>query len=268
MEFYTFLGYFFALFVGITLGVFGSGGSILAVPILVYVFGIASDLATGYSLFIVGITSLVGGIHKINEKLVDFKKVFLFGIPTVITVFLTRKFGVPAIPFEIHFYDFAIKKTLLIMIVFGVFMIFSAIKMLKPTKEVNSFKDYQINYLIIIILGIFVGVVAGFVGAGGGFLIVPILIYYLNTPLKIAIGTSLVIVSIQSSIGFLGDFFVNRASYNWHLLIIFSICSLLGIWIGNFIIMKIKAEKLKYVFAVFILTMGLFILVKELLLSK
>jgi uncharacterized membrane protein YfcA len=268
MEFYTFLGYFFALFVGITLGVFGSGGSILAVPILVYVFGIASDLATGYSLFIVGITSFVGGIQKINEKLVDFNKVFLFGIPTVITVFLTRKLIVPAISSEIIIYDVVIKKTLLIMIVFSVFMIFAALKMLRPIKEINLDKVIKINYLKIIILGILVGLIAGFVGAGGGFLIVPILIYNLNTPLKVAIGTSLVIISIQSSIGFLGDFFSNGSVYNWHLLITFSICSLLGILIGNFIVEKIKAEKLKFVFALFILAMGFFIFAKELLFSK
>lgn len=268
MEFYTFIGYFFALFVGFTLGVFGSGGSILAVPILVYIFGIAPDLATGYSLFIVGITSFVGGFQKINEKLVDFRKVFLFGIPTVSTVFLTRKFIVPAIPNEIHFYDFEMKKTLVIMIVFSIFMILSAIKMLKPLKEVSLNKNIKINYLSIIVLGIFVGIIAGFIGAGGGFLIVPILIYYLSTPLKMAIGTSLVIISIQSSIGFLGDFFANQNRYDWQLLFIFSICSLLGIVIGNYIVKKIKVDKLKFVFAIFILTMGLFILVKELLLSK
>lgn len=268
MEFYTFLGYFFALFVGITLGLFGSGGSILAVPILVYVFGIAADLATGYSLFIVGITSFVGGIQKINEKLVDFSKVFLFGIPTVITVFLTRKLFVPAIPSEFFIHDFKIKKTLIILIVFGFFMIFAALKMLKTTKEVNDDKTFKINYLKIVSLGIFVGLIAGFVGAGGGFLIVPILIYYLNTPLKTAIGTSLVIISIQSLIGFLGDFFINGANYNWDLLTIFSACSLLGILIGNLIVKKINVEKLKFVFAIFILLMGIFILTKELLFSR
>jgi uncharacterized membrane protein YfcA len=265
MEFYTFLGYFFALFVGITLGVFGSGGSILAVPILVYVFGIASDLATGYSLFIVGITSFVGGIQKINERLVDFKKVFLFGIPTVLTVFVTRKFLVPAIPDVISFFDFKIKKTLLILVVFSIFMIFAAIKMLKPAREVNNDKIFKIDYIKIVILGIFVGLIAGFVGAGGGFLIVPILIYYLNTPMKMAIGTSLVIIATQSTIGFLGDFFVNQNRYDWQLLFTFTLCSLLGIAIGNFVVKKIKVEKLKLVFAIFILLMGIFILLKELL---
>lgn len=265
MEFYTFLGYFFALFVGITLGIFGSGGSILAVPILVYVFGITSDLATGYSLFIVGITSFVGGIQKINEKLVDFKKVLLFGIPTVLTVFITRKLLVPAIPYAISIYDFKIKKTLLILIVFAIFMIFAALKMLKTSKIVNNNKIFKINYLKIIILGVSVGLVAGFVGAGGGFLIVPILIYYLNTPMKMAIGTSLVIISIQSTIGFFGDFFVNQNRYDWQLLFTFTACSLFGIAIGNFVVKKIKVEKLKLVFAIFILLMGIFILLKELL---
>jgi uncharacterized protein len=98
MEFSHLIGYILAVFVGITLGLIGSGGSILSVPILTYIMGVEPVLATAYSLFVVGTTALVGGIQKAQQQLVDFKKVVLFGIPTIIAVFLTRKFIVPSIP--------------------------------------------------------------------------------------------------------------------------------------------------------------------------
>ncbi|HWS60379.1 MAG TPA: sulfite exporter TauE/SafE family protein, partial [Flavobacterium sp.] len=141
------IGYILAVFVGMTLGMLGSGGSILSVPILVYVMGIEPTMATAYSLFVIGTTSLVGGIHKAKQKLVDFYKVILFGIPAIISVFVTRKILVPRIPDVIFSYDgFTLRKSILIMVVFAIVMIFASVRMIKPLKEKIVIKDVQLNY--------------------------------------------------------------------------------------------------------------------------
>lgn len=267
MDFVYSIGFVLAIFVGIILGLLGSGGSILSVPILVYVMHVAPTLATAYSLFIVGITALIGGYQKAKQQLVDFNKVILFGIPTITAVFLTRRFIVPQIP-EIIFSTagFTLHKTVLTMLVFAVVMIFSSIRMLLPMKEVLVNKNTKINYLAIAIQGIFIGLIAGFVGAGGGFLLLPALLFLTKIPIKIAVGTSLFIVASQSLLGFLGDL-QNNQIIDWQLIIVFTICASIGIFIGNFLSKKIDNKKLKISFGWFVLAMGIFIIVKELFLT-
>lgn len=258
------IGYLLAVFVGMILGMLGSGGSILSVPILVYVMGIEPVLATAYSLFVIGTTSLVGGIHKAKQKLVDFKKVVLFGIPAIISVFVTRKILVPRIP-EIVFSNehFTLSKSILIMVVFAVVMIIASIRMIKPFKEKVIFENEKLNYCKITIMGILIGLLSGFVGAGGGFLIVPTLLLFAKTPMKMAVGTSLFIVSSQSLIGFTGDIMGNQI-INWQLLLFFTLASIVGIFIGNFISKKMKEEKLKTGFGWLVLAMGIYIILREL----
>ncbi len=258
------IGYLLAVFVGMILGMLGSGGSILSVPILVYVMGIEPVLATAYSLFVIGTTSLVGGIHKAKQKLVDFKKVVLFGIPAIISVFVTRKILVPRIP-EIVFSNehFTLSKSILIMVVFAVVMIIASIRMIKPFKEKVIFENEKLNYCKITIMGILIGLLSGFVGAGGGFLIVPTLLLFAKTPMKMAVGTSLFIVSSQSLIGFTGDMMGNQV-IDWELLVFFTLASIVGIFIGNFISKKMKEEKLKTGFGWLVLAMGIYIILREL----
>ncbi|MFZ4105504.1 sulfite exporter TauE/SafE family protein [Flavobacterium sp.] len=265
MDLNPIFGYFFAVIVGITLGLVGSGGSILSVPILVYIMGIEPILATAYSLFIVGTTALFGGIQKAKQKLVDFRKVVLFGIPTILSVFITRKIIVPRIP-EIVFSTsvFTLHKSVFIMIVFAIVMIFASIRMIKPLHLENNKNVDKLNYSKIFIQGLFIGLVAGFVGAGGGFLIIPALLFLAKTPMKMAVGTSLFIVASQSLIGFLGDLRPEQ-SLNWNLLLTFSICSILGVFIGSFLSKKIEGEKLKTGFGWFVLFMGIYIFLKELI---
>ena len=263
MEITHIVGYTLAIFVGITLGLIGSGGSILSVPILVYVMHVEPILATAYSLFIVGITALIGGIQKAKQKLVDFKKVFLFGIPTVISVFITRKIIVPQIPEIIPVSNgFFISKGVLVMIVFAVVMIFASIRMIKPLKVKIVNRDAKVNYFRIIVQGIFIGFTAGFVGAGGGFLIIPALLFMAKTPMKMAVGTSLFIIATQSIIGFLGDISANQI-IDWKLVTVFTILSIVGMFIGNCISKKVDGEKLKTGFGWFVLLMGIYIIILE-----
>lgn len=264
MEISQIIGYILAVFVGITLGMLGSGGSILSVPILVYVMSIEPTLATAYSLFIIGTTSLVGGIHKAKQKLVDFNKVVLFGIPAVISVFITRKFLVPKIP-DIIFSteNFTLSKSILIMVVFAVVMIFASFRMIKPLKEKIVVDGEKHNYYKIVLLGILIGLLSGFVGAGGGFLIVPTLLFFAKTPMKMAVGTSLFIVSSQSLIGFTGDI-IEKRIIDWKLLLLFTLASIIGIFIGNFLSKKAEDDKLKTSFGWFVLAMGIYIIIREL----
>jgi uncharacterized protein len=263
MEISQLIGYVLAVFVGMTLGMLGSGGSILSVPILVYVMGIEPTLATAYSLFIIGTTSLVGGIHKAKQNLVDFRKVILFGIPTVISVFLTRKIIVPRIPDVIFSVEiFTLHKSVLIMIVFAIVMIVSSVGMIKPSKEISYSNTHKLKYFRIALQGMFIGLISGFVGAGGGFLIIPTLLFLAKTPIKMAVGTSLFIVASQSLIGFMGDVFENQM-IDWNLLLYFTFASIFGIFIGGFMSKKIADDKLKMGFGWFVLVMGIYIVIKE-----
>jgi uncharacterized membrane protein YfcA len=245
----------------------GSGGSILSVPILVYVMGIEPTLATAYSLFVIGSTSLVGGIHKAKQNLVDFNKVLLFGIPAIISVFVTRKILVPRIPVVIFSTDnFSLSKSVLIMVVFAFVMIIASVRMIKPFKEKIVYEDVKLNYFKIGSMGIVIGFISGFVGAGGGFLIVPTLLFFAKTPMKMAVGTSLFIVSAQSLFGFTGDILSDQI-IDWKLLELFTLASIIGIFIGNFISKKVADEKLKISFGWFVLAMGIYIIIRELFLS-
>jgi uncharacterized membrane protein YfcA len=266
MEISQLIGCILAVFVGMTLGMLGSGGSILSVPILVYVMGIEPTLATAYSLFVIGTTSLVGGIHKAKQKLVDFYKVVLFGVPAILSVFVTRKILVPRIPDIIFSTEqFTLTKSVMIMVVFAFVMIFASFRMIKPLTE-KEIKNHSIHYYNIVLMGILIGIVSGFVGAGGGFLIVPTLLFFANTPMKMAVGTSLFIVSAQSLIGFLGDIMSNQI-IDWKLLEYFTLASIIGILIGNFIAKRVDDIKLKTGFGWFVLTMGFYIIIRELFVS-
>jgi uncharacterized protein len=266
MEINQIIGYILAFFVGITLGLIGSGGSILAVPILVYVMKIEPVLATAYSLFTVGITALIGGLQKAKQQLVDFKKVVLFGVPSVLAVFVTRKFIVPNIP-DIIFSTsyFTLEKPIFIMVLFAIVMIIASTRMIQPIREKSTNQELKLNHPALFAQGVFIGLIAGFVGAGGGFLIIPALLIMTKLPMKTAVGTSLFIVAAQSLLGFLGD--ISTQKLDWHLLLVFAVCSIIGVFIGGFLSKKISGEKLKKVFGWFILLIGIYIIFKELFFS-
>ena len=264
------LGFLTAIIIGIILGILGGGGSILSVPVLVYLFHLHPTTATAYSLFIVGISSLIGVIPKYRQGLVHLKTALIFGIPALISVFITRKFLIPSIPDEIiSFSNFIITKAILTMIVFALLMIIASFSMIRKSVEYSvRSEDINVpNYFLIIIQGLFLGVLTGFIGAGGGFLIIPALVFRCKLPMKIAVGTSLLIIAVNSIIGFIGDLSVTTELINWKLLIIFTSLAILGIFIGNYFTKFIDGNKLKRGFGWFILIMGIYIVFHELVIN-
>lgn len=258
------IGYFASIVIGISLGLIGGGGSILTVPVLVYLFGVDPVLATAYSLFIVGSTSLVGVFPKYKQGLVNLKTAAIFGAPAIAAVYATRKFIVPAIPANVFSIgDFTVTKSILLMLLFAVLMVFASYSMIKGSKEADeNAGDQKFNYPLILLEGVVVGVLTGLVGAGGGFLIIPALVILSKLPMKQAIGTSLLIIAAKSLIGFLGD--LGHQVIDWKLLIIVTILAIGGIFVGNWLSHKISGEKLKKGFGWFVLVMGIYIIVKEL----
>ncbi len=261
-------GYLAAIVIGISLGLIGGGGSILTVPVLVYLFRIDAVLATSYSLFIVGTTSVIGSVTYFQKGLVNIKTAIVFGIPSILAVFLTRAFLVPAIPLEVlQVGNFLITKSILLMLLFAVLMIFASYSMIKKEKiKVEKIEQPQVfNYPMILLEGMVVGVLTGLVGAGGGFLIIPALVVLSKLPMKEAIGTSLVIIAAKSLIGFFGEH--SGAMIQWVFLSKVTLFAIVGIFIGITISKKIDGAKLKPAFGWFVLVMGIYILLKETVLS-
>ncbi|MDI6032959.1 sulfite exporter TauE/SafE family protein [Flavobacterium sp. LB2P84] len=263
-----YIGYFTSILIGVALGLIGGGGSILTVPVLVYLFAIEPVLATAYSLFIVGLTSAVGTVGYFKKGLVNIKTAIVFGIPSIIAVFTTRALIVPAIPKEVFSIgEFIVTKNLLMMLLFAVIMIAASYSMIKKDKKIISEKseEQKFNYPLILIEGAIVGVITGLVGAGGGFLIIPALVVLSKLPMKEAVGTSLVIIAAKSLLGFFGESGEN--GINWQFLLTISTFAIVGIFIGTALSKKINGDKLKPAFGWFVLVMGIYIITKELFLK-
>jgi hypothetical protein len=260
-------GYIASLLIGISLGLIGGGGSILTVPVLVYLFGVNPVLATAYSLFIVGTTSLVGAMPKYREGLVNLKTALIFGLPSIVAVYATRKYIVPRIPDEVfRLGSFTVTKPILMMLLFAILMVFASFSMIRGNgKKEEVVEGPQIfNYPLIILEGLVVGILTGLVGAGGGFLIIPALVILSKLPMKQAVGTSLLIIAAKSLFGFLGD--VSHYTMDWKLLFLVTGLAIVGIFIGNALNKKVSGDKLKKAFGWFVLVMGIYIIVKELFL--
>ncbi|AGC75904.1 hypothetical protein LX97_00585 [Nonlabens dokdonensis] len=263
MEVIEILGYIGALFIGLVLGLIGGGGSILTVPILVYALSLNPVIATAYSLFVVGTTSLVGAVKNISKGMVDFKTAIIFAIPAFVAVYLTRAYLIPAIPEELFVINgFIVTKNLAIMLFFAMIMLLASVSMIRNKREestVDTVIDY--NYPLIIVEGLVVGTITGIVGAGGGFLIIPALVLLAKLPMKKAVATSLFIIAIKSLIGFLGD--VQNLEIDWIFLLSFTAISVVGIFIGIWLNNFIDGKKLKKGFGWFVLLMGVYIIYKE-----
>lgn len=258
-------GYSASILIGISLGLIGGGGSILTVPVMVYLFTVDTVLATTYSLFVVGSTSLVGSFAYLKKGLIDLKTTLFFGIPSIIAVFLTRHFILPSIPEHItNIGSFDLSRSILLMVFFAILMVFASYSMIKK----SSADELQHNYTSIFSVvwqGAAVGVVTGLIGAGGGFLIIPALVNLLKLPVKTAIGTSLLIIAVNSLAGF--GFSLRQSHIHWSFLLTVTAMAIVGIFIGSYLSTKIDSKKLKPAFGWFVLVMGIYILIKETILK-
>lgn len=255
------IGYVLSICIGIILGLLGGGGSILSIPILVYFFQVDAVLASAYSLFIVGVTSLIGAIPKYKDHLVSIKAGLLFGVPSIVSIFATRKWLIPAIPDVVfEFQSFILTKRVLVLGLFAVLMIIASISMISGRKEKEG-QEKESKVALAIVEGILIGFLTGMVGAGGGFLIIPALVFLTGLPFKTAVGTSLFVIAINALTGFLGDVF--NYEMDWVFLLSVTALATVGIFIGNRLTHTIPGIKLRKSFGWFVLAVGLWILFKE-----
>lgn len=258
------IGYLAAILIGVSLGLIGGGGSILTVPVLVYLFGVDAGTATFYSLFIVGLTSAVGSYTYLKKGLVHGKVALYFGLPSILVVLLTRTYLVPAIPeiiFKIE--SFVITKDLFLMVVFAVLMIFAAFSMIKKCvgEDCLPKENLTLKISVLMLNGAVVGLITGLIGAGGGFLIIPALVNLLGLDIKKAIGTSLVIIALNALIGFSAS--VTHFETDWSLLLRIFGLAMIGVFIGSYLSKKVESKKLKPAFGYFVLIMGIYIILQE-----
>ena len=258
-----FFGYFATLFVGLLLGLLGGGGSILSIPILVYLFHVDAVLASAYSLFIVGTTSLVGAIPKYLDQLVNLKTGFLFGIPSILAIFVTRRWIVPAIP-DIVFQNesFILSKRLLLLGIFAILMILASVPMIRGRKDIRNLTG-GLRIPLTIVEGLLIGFLTGLVGAGGGFLIIPALVFLTRLRMKTATGTSLFIIATNSLIGFAGDLLTRKM--DWPFLLMVTAIAIVGVYFGNILSKLVSNHTLRKGFGWFTLGMGCYILLRELI---
>ncbi|MCO5144423.1 MAG: sulfite exporter TauE/SafE family protein [Oligoflexia bacterium] len=253
-------GYIGIVLMGLSLGLVGGGGSILAVPILVYVFQIAAVQATTYSLFIVGLVSAVAAYSHWKKKTISISNSLIFAIPTIVGVSFSRGFLVPYLPMQISLFTYSFSKDNLILFIFSITMILGAFSMLffKP-KEVEEKEEGK--SLMLIPLGLLIGLLVGFVGAGGGFLIVPALIFFANYRTKVSMGTSVFLIALNSMVGFSSALW-SLDAIPWIWLISLVSLALLGQYFGLFLQSKMSANYLRPIFGLLVLLMGVFVLLR------
>lgn len=260
------IGYLITVVVGITLGLIGGGGSIFTIPVLVYLFRIPALEATSYSHFVVGITAMVASYNYIKTRKVHFGSVLYFGVPAMLSVYFVRTFLLPFVPDNILLGQYSISEDVLILLLFAILMITASYSMIRKCEKCAKDDDeipVKFNFPLIILSGFGVGIITGIVGAGGGFLIIPSLVYFARLSMKKAIATSLFIIAFKSLIGFSSE--IGLAPINWNFLTTITVLSVFGMFLGTYLNKKIDGDKLKPVFGWFVLLMGCSILAIEIL---
>jgi len=259
-------GYIAAVLIGVSLGLIGGGGSILTVPVFVYLMHVHPVLATTYSLFVVGSCSLVGGARAYFKKLIDFNVVLYFGFSSLLSVFIIRRFVLPLIPdYLFTIGSVVITKGVFLMVLFALLMLAASVSMIKPNRKDTIPASGKSRILMLMLQGLLIGAITGLLGAGGGFLIIPALVLFSRLPMKIAVGSSLSIMAISSFFGFFST--LSHYTINWVQLLLFTAIAVAGIFVGTALSDKIPHHALKKGFGWFVLATGIFILVRELFLS-
>ena len=258
-------GYAAAIVVGLVIGLAGGGGSILTVPILVYIFSIPTLLATSYSLFVVGTTSLIGSANHIWKKRVDLRVAGAFAAPSFVSVYFSRRYLVPALPDPLlRLGELNIPKSDAILFFFAVIMVLAARAMIRDRRPSEGIAaDGRPRFGTLALDGLAVGLLTGIIGAGGGFLIVPMLVLLAGLPMQRAVATSVLIIAINSFIGFLGD--VQHTSLNWKFLLPFTGLSIVGIFLGMYLARYVPPNTLRKGFGWFVLAVATYMITRELL---
>lgn len=260
------LGYLGAAIMGLVLGLIGGGGSILTVPILVFLFGQEPTTATGLSLFIVSVTSTVGMISHYRQGNIQWDAALVFGGTSILSVFATRRWLVPALPDPLFTLGgMHVAKGTAVLCLFAALMIAVAWSMIGKPPEIAIKKKADTRFVQppLVLAGLGVGIITGVLGAGGGFLIIPALVLLAGLPMRKAVGTSLFIIAVNTAIGFLGDTEVHLVDHA-HVLLPFVILSIAGILAGSRLSQRVSNAKLRPAFGWFVLCMGLYILTREL----
>ncbi|MBP6730726.1 MAG: sulfite exporter TauE/SafE family protein [Chitinophagales bacterium] len=264
MDIYHILGYIGAVVTGLVLGLLGGGGALLSIPVLVYLFNLPASIATGYSLFLIGITAMGGALENIRKQLVDYKAAVYYGVPSALAVYSVRRFLIPALPhtfFTVN--NFTLDKDHFILFLLVLVMLIAGYKMIRhnpPPKDEHTGEVIDVPRLAM--YAVLIGSFLGLVGAGGGFLMIPALVLFAHLPMRKAVGTSLLLVSLNSFIGFLGDVHSNPAM-DWTFLFAFSSCSIAGVLAGTYLHRFIHGDAMKKYFGWFILILAVTMIVKE-----
>lgn len=247
------IGLVLSLIIGVILGLVGGGGSILTVPLVNYFFDVNMLIATTYSLFVVAIASSFGVLQRVKSKQIDFKQGVVFVIPSMLVAFTIRKWIMPMFPIQFSLNDFELSREIVITVLLIIVMIYTASKtLLSKGRKVAPEKT---NFVAIILFGILTGILSGFIGAGGGFIIVPILLR-LGLDMKKAVGTSMFIISIQSGVALIGDAFneeITSGGIDWGLLIALTVITVAGVFIGGLFQKKVSGDFLRKVFSLILL---------------
>lgn len=256
-------GYTSALLVGLVIGLAGGGGSILTVPIFVYVFRIPAVLATTYSLFVVGATSFIGSANHIWHKRINLPVAVAFALPSFISVYISRRFIVPALPDPLlQVGSVYLAKSDAILYFFVIVMVLAARAMIRNDRpDRGEAADGRPRYGALARDGLAVGMLTGTIGAGGGFLIVPMLILLAGLPIQQAVATSVLIIAINSFVGFLGD--IGHTAMNWNFLLPFTGLSVIGIFIGMALARFVAPQRLKKGLGWFILVIATYMFIQE-----
>ncbi|MCO5247822.1 MAG: sulfite exporter TauE/SafE family protein [Chitinophagales bacterium] len=253
------IGYILSFLTGAVINLLGGGGSIMTVPILVYLFKVDPYLATSYSMFLVGISSWLATIDNAKKKMIIYKLAIVFAIPDLIVTYVIRKFLLPILPNIFFTYEnITVTKQSVIMLIFAGLMIVASVNSLRSKKAPSTVRPIKFNYPLIIVQGMLVGLVTGLVGAGGGFLIIPAFVISSRVPMNIAIYTSSLVIAISTTIGFLGDF-NPELNIDWRFLLVYTFITIAGVFAINPFKKKIGNQALRKTFGYMIFVLSLVI---------